>query len=91
MGTAPAGSIDQNVLVGAFPGVPTPTAGLAMTGTYTADSKGLGIFTDGMTGLDVTTVANSDMFTYYIIDTTRVFAIETDPNQLTLGYFELQQ
>ena len=44
-----------------------------------------------MTGLDATTSTNQDAFTYYVIDTTKVVAIETDPNQLTLGYFELQQ
>ncbi|HYA47994.1 MAG TPA: hypothetical protein VEE87_00335 [archaeon] len=89
--TPAAGSIDQNVLTGVSPGVPTPTAGLVVAGTYTADSAGAGDFTDGMKGLDVTTATNKDFFTYYVIDTTRIFAIETDPMQLTLGYFELQQ
>jgi len=87
MGT---GSIDQNALIGS-PTVATPTAALVLAGTYAADAGGLGTFTDGMTGLDVDTPANADKFSYYLIDTTRVMAIENDTNQLTLGYFELQQ
>jgi hypothetical protein len=65
-----------------------PTAGLNVTGTFTANANG--VFTGTMTGLEVTTPTNSDAFSFYLIDTTKLFAIETDPNQLTLGYFELQ-
>jgi hypothetical protein len=36
----------------------------------------------------VTTKTNSDAFSFYLIDSTGDFiAIETDNNQLTLGYF----
>ena len=81
--SAVTATIDQNILFG------TPAAGLPVTGTFTADPSG--IFSDGMTGLDITTSTNADVFTYYMIDTTKAVAIETDPNQLTLGYFELVQ
>jgi len=67
----------------------TLTMDVALAGTFTAD--GSGVFSDGMTGLDVATASNADTFTYYVIDTTRAVAIETDPNQMTLGYFQLQQ
>jgi len=77
------GTVDQNLLFG------VQTAGLAFTDGYTADPSG--VFTATITGLDATTPANTDAFTYYLIDTTRVVAIETDPNQLTLGYLELMQ
>ncbi len=77
------GTVDQNYLFN------WQTVGLSLAGTFTADPSG--IFSDGMTGLDVTSPLNTDAFTYYVIDTTRVVAIETDPNELTLGYFELQQ
>jgi hypothetical protein len=47
-----------------------------------------GVFTGTITGLDVSTKTNSDAFTFYLIDSTGDFiAIETDNNQLTLGYF----
>lgn len=82
--SAVTGTFDQNVLFGA------QTAGLPLTdGFSTVDPSGF--LTGTMTGLDATTSTNQDAFTYYVIDTTRVVAIETDPNQLTLGYFELQQ
>ncbi len=65
-----------------------PTASLTVSGAFTAAPSG--IFTGTIQGLDVTTPANQDAFTYYVIDTTKVVAIETDSNQLTLVYFELQ-
>jgi hypothetical protein len=50
-----------------------------------------GVFTGTITGLDVTTKTNSDVFSFYLIDSTGDFiAIETDANQLTLGYFNQQ-
>jgi hypothetical protein len=60
-----------------------------VSGTFTAAASG--IFTGTLTGLDVTTVTNGDAFAYYLVDPTRVIGIETDPNQLTLGFFLLQQ
>jgi hypothetical protein len=60
-----------------------PTADVPLTGSFTSATNG--VFTGSIAGLNVT--AN---LTYYLIDSTRLFAIETDTNQLTLGYFELQ-
>jgi len=77
------GVADLNPVFGA------PTAGVALTGTFTANASG--VFSDGMAGLDVVNPSNADAFTYYLIDTTGAVAIETDPNQLTVGYLELQQ
>jgi len=77
------GSVDLNVQ-----NTDTQTAGLTVNGTYTASADG--VFGDGLTGLDVTTPANADTFTYYLIDNTSALAIETDTNQLGLGIFELQ-
>ena len=77
------GTIDQNIQ-----DTDTQNTALTVTGTYTASANG--VFSDGMTGLDVITPANNDTFTYYLIDTTRAVAIETDINQLGLGIFELQ-
>jgi hypothetical protein len=76
-------TIDQNILL------QTPVPDLPVNGTFTADPSG--VFSDGLTGLDITTISNADVFTYYMIDATKAVAIETDPNQLTLGYFELFQ
>lgn len=83
--SALTGAVDQNApfIVGQIPKV-------TVSGTFTPFSSG--VFIDGLTGLDVTLgPSQTDVFTYYVIDTTRVVAIETDPNQLTLGYFELKQ
>lgn len=82
--SAVTGTFDQNVLFGA------QTAGLPLTDGFSAVDAS-GFLTGTMTGLDATTSTNQDAFTYYVIDPTKVVAIETDPNQLTLGYFELQQ
>jgi hypothetical protein len=79
------GTVDINPLFG------TLAPGTALTGDFVADPSGVFVTSTGITGLDVTTPANADAFAYYVIDTTKVVAIETDPNQLTLGYFELQQ
>ena len=80
--SAITGTIDLNLLGGA-----QGTA--AVTDAFTADPSG--VFTGTMTGLDVDTPTNTDSFSYYLVDSTRAFAIENDSNQLTLGYFELQQ
>lgn len=79
--TAPASTaFDLNALSQS-----APVSNLAVSGTFTAASSG--VFTPGtLTGLDVTTSTNSDTFVYYVVDTTRVIAIEADPNQLTLAY-----
>ena len=77
------GAYDTSILVGA------PRANLSLTGDFAADPSG--VFTGTMTGLDITTSTNQDAFTYYLIDTTKVLAIETDPKQMTLGYFEHQR
>jgi hypothetical protein len=65
------------------------TAALLVSGAFTASANGA--FTGTITGLDVTTATNADVFSYYLIDTTKLFAIETDTNQLTLGFFTLEQ
>lgn len=77
------GIFDQNIL-----GV-AQNAGVTLTDGFTADPSG--VFNGTMTGLDSATPTNQDSFNYYVIDTTKVVAIENDTNQLTLGYFELQQ
>jgi len=75
-----SGFVDLNWLFNAaFPDT-------TITGTYTASSDG--VFTDGITGLDLTIPGNPDVFNYYLIDPTGdSFLIETDSNQLTQGYF----
>jgi hypothetical protein len=70
-----------------------PVAGsLALTGT--------GIYAGSISGLDLTTcpvygvgstACSQDAFTFYFVDSTKAVAIENDANQLTLGFFELQQ
>jgi hypothetical protein len=83
--SALSGAVDQNApfSVGQIPKV-------AVSGTFTAAAGG--VFTDGLTGLDIALgPTQTDVFTYYVIDPTRVVAIETDQNQLTLGYFDLKQ
>ena len=78
-----AGSVDLNWIFNTG-----PAADLPVSGAFTA--AGSGVFTGTITGLDVLNNTNPDAFAYYLIDTTRAVAIETDPNQLTLGYFVLQ-
>ena len=86
------GFVDLNWFSGSeFTGITVatvPTPNLTVSGAFTAAANG--VFTGTVTGLDVATSANTDAFTYFVIDTTKVLAIETDPYQLTLGYFELQ-
>jgi hypothetical protein len=76
-----SGAVDLNWLfTGTFPDS-------TFTGTYTAASNG--VFTDGLTGLDLLNgPGNPGLFDYYLIDATGdSFLIETDTNQLTQGYF----
>jgi hypothetical protein len=61
----------------------------ALTGSVTAASNG--IFTGTLTGLRVASDTTAGNFVFYLVDDTRVIAIETDDAQLTLAYFELQQ
>ena len=69
------------------PGTQTP--GVSVSGAFSANASG--VFTGTITGFDIDNPTNNDAFTYYMIDTTKVLAIETDPNQLTLVRFVLQQ
>ena len=82
--SAISGAVDLNWLYG-----PTLTASLDVTGAFTVPSTtgANGIFTGTITGLDQDTPANVDNFAYYLVDPTRIVAIETDSNQLTIGYF----
>ena len=81
-------TIDENFMTSTPPATPTP--GLSVSGAFSPVASG--IFTGTITGLDIdSNNANVDNFTYYIVDTTRILAIETDTNQLTLIYFELQE
>jgi hypothetical protein len=74
-----------------------PFADSPVAGSFTAASSG--VFTGTITGLDADNCSvfgvgagcSNDAFSYYLIDATGDnIAIETDPNQVTLGYF-LQQ
>ena len=66
-----------------------PTPDLVMSGAFNT-TPASGVFTSYIVGLDVTTATNEDTFTFYMVDSTKAVAIETDPNQLTLGSFRLQ-
>lgn len=92
-----AGSTDLNWLGNTVTNI-TPAQGSAVSATFSA--SGSGAFTGTISGLDVSdcTAFNSggsgctqDAFSYYLIDTTKVFFIETDTNQLMLGFLTLQQ
>jgi hypothetical protein len=86
------GFADYNWLFSEGPYPDSPVAG-----SFTAASSG--VFTGTVTGLDADSCTvfglgagcSNDAFSYYLIDATGDnIAIETDPNQVTLGYF-LQQ
>ncbi len=65
-------------------------AGLAVSGAFASNPTGA--FAGTITGLDVTNGSSQqDAFSYYVADSTKIFAIETDANQLTLGFFALEQ
>jgi hypothetical protein len=66
-----------------------PTPDVTVTGTFAANANG--IFTGTITGIDSVSASTADNFTYYLVDNIRAVAIETDSDQLTLGYFQLQQ
>ena len=79
-------TIDQNFMTPPA----TPAPGLSLSGALTPFASG--VLTGTITGLDIDSQnANSDNFTYYIVDATKILAIETDAQQLTLVDFELQQ
>lgn len=66
----------------------TPTPDVALTGNFVASSTG--VFTGTVSGIS-SSGASSDNFTFYLVDDTKAVAIESDTDQLTLGYFSLQQ
>ncbi len=63
-------------------------ADFAFTGNLTAAANG--VFTGTLTGLNTKSPATANAFTFYLIDSTRAVAIETDTTQLTLGYMAHQ-
>jgi len=78
------GTIDQN-----YGAPPTPTPGISVSGTFSPFASD--ILTGTVTGLEVLPQNTKvPTFTYYVIDSTKVIAIETDTNQLTLGAFDLK-
>jgi hypothetical protein len=65
-----------------------PTSGLTVSGTFTSAASG--VFPGTLTGIDVSG-QTSDTYTYYVVDTTTVVAIEVDGGQWGLGILEFQQ
>jgi hypothetical protein len=94
--SAITGAVDLNWLN--FVTGPATFPAAPVTGTFTANTSG--IFSDGLTGLDLTDCAlfsggagcSADVFNYYLTGDAAgdTFAIETDLNQITLGYFTQQ-
>jgi hypothetical protein len=92
-----SGMVDLGLLFtsGTVVHAPVPVGGAPMSGQFSSNSNG--VFTGTITGLDLTTCplfdsggsgCTSDAFTYYLINTAGdSILIETDTNQLTLGYF----
>jgi hypothetical protein len=90
------GSVDLNWILGSNPN--STFLDSPVSAAFTSNSNG--VFTGNITGLDVTNCpiyslsgagCSADIFVYYVIDATKVVAIETDQNQLTLGLFTLEQ
>jgi hypothetical protein len=82
-----SGFVDLNYL-----GASAPTPNVAVSGTFSTPAGGVSTgSTNTLTGLDVLTTTNADVFDYYIVDTTRVIGVEIDSNQNTLAYFDLVQ
>ena len=79
---------DTDTLTG-FADFGNGAADFPISGSLTAGSNG--VFTGTLTGLDAASRTTANDFTFYLVDTTRAVAIETDNAQLTLGYLELQQ
>jgi len=91
-----SGFADLNWLNTGTSGTQTPD--LTVTGAFTAPSGGVSTGTGNtITGLDVTTKTNADAFDYYVVDSTRVIAINVEgtatvlPTQLDLIFFEVTQ
>lgn len=61
----------------------TPTSNVSLTGTETSATSLL-----ALTGLNAGSAQTSNSFTYFVIDNTRVIAIETDGQQLGLLLLE---
>jgi len=92
-----SGMVDLGLLFasGTVAHAPVPVAGAPVSGHFSSSSNG--VFTGTITGVDLTTCplfdsegsgCTSDAFTYYLINTAGDnISIETDTNQLTLGYF----
>jgi hypothetical protein len=68
-----------------------PVPDVTLSGSFNANANG--IFTGAITGIDLGSTTTIDHFTYYLVDSTKGFAIENDAkaSQVNLGYFELQQ
>ncbi len=88
-GISASSSIDLNWIFNTGP----TTALSVSSGSYTANSNG--VCTGAFTGLDAASSSTSGAFSFYLVDTagangtaTRVIAIETDTNQLSLDFFE---
>lgn len=86
-----SGFVDTNWLFNAG-----PVADSIVSGTYPMPilDANLGVFTGTATGLNVASPTDSNAFTYYMVGTANssvVVGIETDTNQLTLDYFNIQQ
>jgi hypothetical protein len=90
------GTVDLNWLFNPSPGPTYPATAVSGTTVTTGAGASTGIFTGTITGVDVVTCftggsCSNDAFSYYLIDSAGDnIAIETDENQLTLGFF-LQQ
>ncbi len=86
-----AGTVDLNWLFSSGPLYPNT----AVSGTIVTTGSSNGVLTGTITGVDATTCilvgipsCSIDNFSYYLIDATGDnIAIETDDNQLTLGFF----
>jgi hypothetical protein len=91
-----AGTVDLNWLFNPSPGPTYPATAVNGTTVTTGAGASTGIFTGTITGVDVVACftngsCSNDAFSYYLIDSAGDnIAIETDENQLTLGFF-LQQ
>jgi hypothetical protein len=69
------------------------TPNLTVSGAFTSPSNGVSTGTGNtVTGLDVLLgTSQADAFDYYVVDSTKVIAIEIDSNQNTLATFDMQQ
>jgi hypothetical protein len=95
-----SGTVDLGLLFasGTVVHAPVPLAAAGLSGNFSSTSNG--VFTGTISGVDLTTCplfdsagsgCTSDTFTYFLINTAGAnILIETDTNQLTLGYFAQQ-